>query len=448
MSATISSPPDTPTDVASAVRPIALLLVAYPLWWALGIQIPMWALAGIPVLLWLAVNRRAIVLPPGYGPMVLFLGWVVASALMVGSAKYAAAYSLRLMFYTLVTAMGILVWNALARGLPGQRVVTWLVAVWAAAILLAYPGVVIDNLQFTSPFEWLMRVAGVSDPYLIAVAHPEFSEFDGLYQSPRPSPLFPYTNDWGAAVGILMPVAIYALVAARRTRDRIVLLALVVAAVPPILYSLNRGAWITIGAAIAYVVVRRAATGDLRPLAALGGLVAVVATTILVVTPLRETLLARFEYGNTSTRAALYEAAWGLALRSPLLGWGAPQSSEGLADSNDASIGTHGQMWTILVSQGIVGFAIFVAAILALCWHSRPVDGRSAEVWLHATGPAVLLQTAFYEVLPMPLMVALLCLAVCHVHRLRALGRLPPALAAASQPIPPIETRKATENHV
>ncbi|MFW6774489.1 O-antigen ligase family protein [Nocardioides sp. CPCC 205120] len=441
---TATTSTSTPAELTSAVRPVALLLLAYPLWWALGVQVPAWVVAAVPVVLWLAVNRRVVTLPPGYGVLLLFLGWVLVSALMLSTVRYVAAYGFRLALYASVVAMAVVVWNALDRGLPGRRVLTWLVALWAAAVLLAYPGILVDNLQFTSPFQALTRAVGLDDPFVTSLTHPEFSEYDGLYGSPRPSPLFAYTNDWGAAVGIGFPVVVHAFCAASRRRDRVLLAGLLVAAVPPVLVSLNRGCWVTIAVATGYVVVRRAATGDLRALGAVGGTVAGLAATIWFVEPVRRVLTARLEYANTSTRETLYQASWDLALRSPLFGWGAPQSSAGLADSNDVSIGTHGQLWTILVSQGIAGAVVFVVAVAAVWWHARPRDGRSADVWLHATGPALLVQIAFYEVLPVPLAVTLLALALTGVRRLHPTS---PAAGATSAAPAVLHPRKVTAHH-
>ena len=408
-------------ELRRALRPVAALFLLYPLWWALGVQVPAWVLVALPVGMWLLLNRRVLVLPPGYVALLLFLGWVGISAVMLSGPRYLAAYGFRLVLYTAVVVIAVAVWNAADRGLPGRTVVRWVVALWGAAVLLAYPGILVNNLEFTSPFEAVLSVAGLSDPFVTALTHPEFSEYDGLYGSPRPSPLFAYTNDWGAAVGIGFPVAVHALVTARGRAERLLLGGLVLASVPPILVSLNRGCWITIGVAVAYVVARRAAAGDFRALAAVVVGVVGIVGTVLAVEPVRRVITARFEYGNTSTRATLYEASWSLALRSPLFGWGAPQSSAGLADSNDVSIGTHGQLWTILVSQGIAGLALFVGAVLLIWWHARPVSGRDPDVWLHATGAALLVQIAFYEVLPVPLAVTLLALAVAGVHRRRAL---------------------------
>lgn len=74
-----------------AALPLAVLLVGYPVWWALGIQLPVWPVLAVPVATWLVVNRARIALPPGYGLLVLFVGWVGLSALMLTNVRYAYA---------------------------------------------------------------------------------------------------------------------------------------------------------------------------------------------------------------------------------------------------------------------------------------------------------------------------------------------------------------------
>lgn len=423
---------DEPALLVRAVAPIGALLLGYPVWWALGIQIPLWVVAAVPVGLWLLVNRRSVVLPPGYGVLAVFIGWVLISGVMLSTPRYLAAYGFRLSLYLAVALMAVLVWNALARGLSARRVLLWLTALWAAAILLAYPGILFNNLQFTSPFEAITAAVGLDDPFVRSLTHPQFSEYDGLYGSPRPSALFAYTNDWGAAVGILFPVAVHMFLVAPRRVERALMGLLLVVAVPAIIVSLNRGSWISIAVAVGYVLVRRTVAGDLKVLGAVvGGALAVVGT-VLAVEPLRRIITARFDYSNTSTRETLYGAAWDLALQSPLFGWGAPQSSAGLANSNDVSIGTHGQLWTILVSQGLVGTGLFLAAAGLIWWHARPRDARSPDVWLHATGVVLVVQLAFYEVLPVPLAVALFAMAVTGVRRLHPAAQPVPAPTGAA----------------
>lgn len=402
-----------------AALPLGALFVGYPLWWGLGVQLPMWPVLAVPVAFWLLVNRTRIALPPGYGVLLLFLGWVLLSALMLTDVRYAASYLLRLSLYAAVFVFAIFAWNALNRGLEAHRLILWVAIFWGSIVVLSYPGILIDNLEFTSPFEWLLSHAGVHDPFVTALVHPEFSEYDRLYGVPRPSPLFAYTNDWGAAMGILTPVAVWACLSARRTVERLLLAGVLVASVVPIIVSVNRGCWISLAVGFGYVLVRRVAVGQVVALLGAAGALVFALGLYLSVSDIHRVVDARFDYANTSTRETLYEASIRLASSSPLFGYGSPQSSAGLADSNDVSIGTHGQLWTILVSQGYVGAALFVAAAAAIWWCARPRDGASRDVWLHATGLVMVVQIAFYEVLPVPLTVSLLAMAVCGVNRRR-----------------------------
>lgn len=430
MPSTTSTPGSPQAELLNrAALPLAALFVGYPLWWALGVQLPLWPLLAVPVALWLVVNRTRIVLPPGYGVLLLFLCWVLLSALMLTDVRYAASYVLRLVLYVAVFVFALFVWNALDRGLEPHRVVLWIAVFWASIVVLSFPGILIDNLEFTSPFEWLLNHVGVHDPFVTALVHPEFSEYDRLYGVPRPSPLFAYTNDWGAAMGILTPVAVWACLSARRQRERLLLSGVLVASIVPIIVSVNRGCWISIGVAFAYVLLRRVSVGQLVALVGASGAALFALGLYLAVPQIHRVINARFDYANTSTRETLYEASFRLASSSPLFGYGSPQSSSGLADSNDVSIGTHGQLWTILVSQGYVGAALFIAAAAVIWWRARPRDGTSPDVWLHATGLVVVVQIAFYEVLPVPLTVALVAMAVSGVNR-RRLGPSPRRYAA------------------
>ena len=53
-----------------------------------------------------------------------------------------------------------------------------------------------------------------------------------------------------------------------------------------------------------------------------------------------------------------------------MLGFGTPVADEYLADSNSVSVGTHGQLWTLLVSNGYVAtglYLLFLVVVLVLC---------------------------------------------------------------------------------
>lgn len=394
--------------------PLVALWVGMPLWWALGLQKPIGLLAVLPVAAWLVARRHTLEVPT---PLVLLLGfmaWALLSAISLTQIGYGMAWFMRVCFYVIALVIGLYTWNALRRGLSARLLIWSIVVMWVFTILLAFPGMFVPGLSFTSPTEWLLHAAGIQNDFLNDASNPQFSEWDQVYGVARPSALFAYTNEWGAAMGVMTPFAVYAATTTSHRRLRLGLWLLIGLSAWPVLASVNRGCWISIGVAVLYVVLRRALAGDLR---SLGGLVVLTGAgyAIVMSTPLADLLADRFAYGNTSTRSVLYQESLLLAQRSPVIGYGAPQSSAGIADSNDVSIGTHGQLWALMVSHGFVGTVIFVVMLLSLFWYCRPASGRAPEVWLHAVVLVLIVQLGFYEVVPDGLAMAFVAAFSCAI---------------------------------
>ncbi len=405
-----SNAPAQPAGMPLAVWVLLAVLWAYPLWWLLGVNALMWTFAAVPACLFLLNRRHAIRAPRGFGLWLLFLGWVVVSATRVPDVERAAAALYRGASYATAAILLLLVVNATHRQLPTRTLVNGMTALWACSIGLAVVALVNPRWSVTSPMELLLP-GGVSNiPFVKAMVHPVLATIDPLLGTARPRPLFPYTNNWGSAVALLTPVAVYALVTARTLAGRLVLGAALVVSLVPIIASLNRGLWISLAAGALYVVGRLALR---RRVAALGIAVTLVAAIAfaLTATPLGDLVTQRLENPNTSTRQTLYAASVEAAANSPVVGHGAPVSSEGLADSNEVSIGTHGQLWTVLVSQGYPGAALFVGFLLVIAWRTRHVSDQL--LWLHAVVVVLLVQLPYYDPLPAGLVIAFLCAALC-----------------------------------
>src|SRR4029079_8489491 len=85
---------------------------------------------------------------------------------------------------------------------------------------------------------------------------------------------------------------------------------------------------------------------------------------IVVVTPIDEIVLTRLSKGyGDAHREQLYTDSSSSVRRSLILGCGARVLVEG-----DVSAGTHGQLWTIVVSQGIPGLVFFTGWLLWAWW--------------------------------------------------------------------------------
>ena len=88
-----------------------------------------------------------------------------------------------------------------------------------------------------------------------------------------------------------------------------------------------------------------------------------------------------------------------------------------------------GQLWLVLVSQGLVGAIFFVTAIGGAAWRTR--RGPTVPFWCHVTLVVALVQLPFYDMLPVSLHVIALCAAVAlrrvdepepAPHEVRAVG--------------------------
>jgi len=417
---------------SSGSQPLFALLAvmwAYPVWWLLGLSAVVWFVLAAFGVAWLIGLRRAPASPPWLGAWLLFLGWVVVSGLMVTELNRLAAAVYRGGCYLAAGVLLLLVLNQDPLSLVRRRLTLAMTVLWGWATGLAVVALIIPGLQVTSPVEVLLPSSAAQIPFVQAMIHPSFGNIDPLLGIVRPRPLFPYTNNWGSAVGLLTPVVVYSLLAARR-RDAKILLSLGLAiSFVPVVMSVNRGLWISLAVGVTYVLVRLVFRGRLGALLLLAALTALV-TSALVLTPLGVVVDQRLQAPNTDTRETLYRASVELVARSPVIGFGAPTSSAGLYDSNSASIGTHGQVWTVLVSHGYPGAALFVGFIVALVVTTWGVSDRM--LWLHSVLVVLLVQLPFYDPLPAGLCVAFICAALCLREGQRA---HPPGRQAALRPV-------------
>src|SRR5690606_26540917 len=85
------------------------------------------------------------------------------------------------------------------------------------------------------------------------------------YEVARPAAPFAFTNGWGSNVALWTPFFILWASQGGRRRRVFAAAALMVALIP-IVQSLNRGLWLSLGAGMAYVAVRYAIRGRARPL--------------------------------------------------------------------------------------------------------------------------------------------------------------------------------------
>ena len=260
--------------------PLAVLYVGFPLWWALGLaQIIFFAVA-IAMAVILRKKKEPLRVPRGFSLWLLFLIWMFAGVLMIradapmtlpgGGIGRVFDFGVWAGWYLAITVAMLYVANT-ARELPTQRIVrllAWMFVVTAGFGVLA---VVAPTLEFESPMEMVLPRSVVSTNFVRTLIHPSLassSDFLG-YVQPRPTAPFPYSNAWGNNLALYLPFFMLACFGKGAGWRKKVGPAGAGRRVFPIIFSLNRGLWISLAFAAIYAAIRLAVNGKTRALQAL-----------------------------------------------------------------------------------------------------------------------------------------------------------------------------------
>jgi hypothetical protein len=207
------------------------------------------------------------------------------------------------------------------------------------------------------------------------VTRPGLSELQnvlGTGAKPRPKAPFDYTNTWGACLTLLMPWLVVGWAWGATRRRQLFVAAIVLVAIAPLLYSLNRGAWAGAAISLAYLVLRLVGKRPRALLATLSvGLVVVAA--VLVATPVSSLIAGRFAHPQSNNlRGGLDALAIRDAVSSPVIGYGDTRKQIGsqksiavgpsskCASCGQQEVGGTGQLWLLLICSGLVGTILYV----------------------------------------------------------------------------------------
>ncbi|WP_254903950.1 ligase [Streptomonospora nanhaiensis] len=456
-------------------RPLHWLLIGYPLWWALGLgQFAFWVFA-VPMAAELLRRRRAtgLRLPPGFTLWALFLVWCAVGLALIGtnpagtvpgSGSLTGAL-VRLASYLALTVVLLYVGNLSRRELPDLAVARSLGWLCLATVAGGMLGLLAPEFEFTAPTERLLPAGLAADPYVQDLLHPASAQIMDVlgYESARPKAPWEYTNTWGnmlsllvlwLAVGWLWRGPRPAPGAARPGSwwRPLAAGAAVAVSAAPIVYSLNRALWAGLALTVALVLVQLLRAGRILAVgAATAAATAVLALALL--TPLVDIVLERMDSPHSDDgRAATSLAAVEAANASPVLGWGTTRDMVGSSESiaigpspecpgcGNHTIGNNGQLWLLLVANGWVGTALFLAFFGYTAWRHR--DDTTL------VGSAALLTVLllfwymfFYVALTGPLAVTMIAVALLWRRGTRPLPPAPPA--AASAPVGTVPPQEA-----
>ncbi len=401
------------TDVPEATAPLFLAMMAgYPLAWALGLGPGIWAFMPLIMIGWL-LRQRSIEIPPGFILFGLFLVVMGLSVVQVEGVGRLAVFLMRASWYTGAAITLLYLVNQRRGWATARAIVGALLILWGACVTLGYIAIVAPDLSWAGPAVRLLPGTLANDPFVQDLTSPrlaEVQEFSSVTLG-RPAAPFPYTNSWGSTIALLTPFALLAINEPRLRLPRPLVLGVLIASVVPVMVSLNRGAWLTIGFGLLYgvfLVSRRRGSWRLAVGLAIAALVVVVtAVSFGATSQVADQLETRTE-DSDATRTSLYSEAWNGAVDSPFLGYGTPTPS--VVDPDGPPIGTHGQFWMILYSHGMLGAAMFVG-FFVLAWH-RTKPTSPVNLWSRVTIAVTLVQMPIYGQLPQQVFITMAAVAL------------------------------------
>jgi O-Antigen ligase len=379
--------------------PVVALLGGYPIWWALGIADFAWQLFAIPMAVklvsWHVTRSRKIRVPAGFGIWVLFLVISAVGILGITLAAPGTVYSAlshrvlsfinRESDYVAVTVLLLYAANLTEDELPRRRFAKILGLLGLITVAGGLAGMILPHLQFKSPLLLLMPHSVQANPFIQASMRPGLAQVQNILGSAsgRPKAPFDYTNFWGECLTFLAPFIIIGWWQHGSRRQRQLAAGALVAGLAPLLYSLNRGAWIGVGVSVVYVAIRLALRGHSRLL--IGLCLAIVAGVILVLaTPLQSVITGRLHNGKSNDlRANLNSLAVQGALASPVIGYGDTRQQQGSPQSiavgpsqncplcGQLAVGSTGQLWLVLICSGLVGALLYCGFFAYAVWWYR-----------------------------------------------------------------------------
>ncbi|GAB6985666.1 hypothetical protein JCM10369A_21900 [Nocardioides pyridinolyticus] len=391
--------------------PLALLYLGFPLWWALGLAqlIFLVMAAAMAVILY---RQRPIRVPHRFGIWLLFLVWMGAGLLLLRAHAPGTVTSFGLGriagflvwagWYVAITVVMLYVANT-ARQVSTLRIVRLLGWMFVVTVGFGALAVLAPTLEFPSPVELLLPRQLTSSRFVHTLVHPSLSSSSDFlgYVQPRPTAPFPYSNAWGNNLALYLPFFVLAWFGRDAGWRRKVAPFVLVGAIFPITFSLNRGLWISLAVAAVYAALRLAANGRARALQVLvvGVLVGGI---IFVSSPLYDTLLLRVETPHSNDRrAGTAETVVSVTAEgSPVAGFGTTRQMQGSFSSLAGGeteechqcaappLGTQGFMWRLILTTGFGGtilcLAFFAVQFLRRARGPSPLDVTTCTVLLVA----------------------------------------------------------------
>jgi polysaccharide biosynthesis protein PslJ len=431
MAATLTSTRwDARTSVGSLPPdwPLVLVCAGMPFTFLLGLHALVWVVPAVVFGLHLLLRREPIEVPRSAIPLMLLVAWIPIPLLQLEAGQVPLALFRFLVFLSPLLCFLWLV-NQSEVSVPTVRIVRLLSILWVTLIAFGFLAILFPHFSAPSPIQRIGPGSLFSNEYIRDMTRFQFAQVQSLVSEEvgRPAAPLAYSNGWGSTLGLLTPFFVldyFVLGTARRRRAG---LAIAAAALIPIIVSLNRGLWLSVGVALAYVAIRRALQGNVKVALVVGAGVLVVLGT-LTATTLGDVVSERFEIASESNnaRGALYDVAIKAAEERPVVGWGAPVEVDGLW----REVGTHGLLWFVMVCYGFPGLILLLAWMAGMLFASARAPNPIA-LWAHVAVVVFVIQVPIYGLLPQLVLIGTAAAVSYRAQRLRTEVEAPSAMEIA-----------------
>ena len=335
----------------------------------------------------------------------------------------------------------VLVWlgNADARKVSLHRVTQLLGYMFVVTAVGGLLGVLTPTLELRSLVELVLPGSLRANSFVTSIVHPSVADIQSVLGRPeaRPKAPFAFANSWGSNLSLYLPFFLIGWWRNGRRWQRLLVPAVLTIAAIPVIYSLNRGLWLSLAVGAGGLVLVQLRRG--RPKLFVGTVLALVVVAILLaVSPLGTVLQERMDHQHSNGRRSqlLQQTVRSAALGSPVVGFGTTRDVQGSfasiagAATPDCKacgvppLGTQGHLWLVIFSQGLLGAALFLAFFAraaAMAW-----PGRTQAQLLCGFVLTFVLQLPVYDTLGLPMYTVMVAIALAwreHVADRRALRR-------------------------
>lgn len=410
--------------------PLAALLVGYPLWWILGFGELCWIVAAFVMIAYMVRSGRRRV-PPGFGITLCFLLWVLLSVIAIDTTGRLIGFSYRYLTYVATFVIFVYIYNARAL-LSLDRVLGYLTVFWTWVVAGGYLGLMFPTFVIRTPLAMVLPSSLLQNDLVHSMVIRRLTQFNPdswAYIDPRPSAPFLYTNNWGNAFSLLLPLIIVYIARLPMGARKLALIAALPISLVPAFLTLNRGMFLGLGVVLCYVALRLALDGQIKALlwlVGVGGVGALMASWL----PVLDRLTNRLEISGTNEdRLATYVQTVERVLASPIFGYGGPRPAENVSGFAPPA-GTQGQVWLVLFSHGFIGLFLFLAVLIWLT--------VSAARWRTMTGTVItgtllagLVEVFYYGVLGAGLIIMVIIGALAMRERITSTSTPHPIVSPA-----------------